>query len=186
MYLNVSQLMREPGGSRRSHQVDEELGPLPDTDVTHVRGTVNLLRTDKSIWVSALLDSDTECVCSRCLDSYRQQIRMEIEEEYFPSPGGEGWDQSVTPEHPGECFFIDSGNTLDLTEAVRQYATISVPMKPVCREDCAGICAKCGVNLNHVTCSCAKTLPDPRWGPLLRSDGTSLMVSSDNLSDAIG
>jgi uncharacterized protein len=62
-------------------------------------------------------------------------------------------------------FTLDSYHSLDLTEAVRQYVIINLPMKPLCRRDCAGLCASCGVNLNDHQCGCSAGV-DSRWGPL--------------------
>lgn len=66
-----------------------------------------------------------------------------------------------------EGFAIDEYHLLDLTEALRQYTIVAVPMKPLCKADCAGICPTCGTNLNESTCDCDKSLKDGRWGPLL-------------------
>jgi uncharacterized protein len=56
---------------------------------------------------------------------------------------------------------------LDLTEVVTQYAAISLPMKPVCRRECAGICASCGEDLNESRCTCDSSPVDSRWEALL-------------------
>ena len=63
------------------------------------------------------------------------------------------------------CFYfiIDEHHVLDLSEAVRQYALVVIPMKPVCREDCAGLCPGCGCNLNREQCNCPSQPADPRW-----------------------
>jgi uncharacterized protein len=49
----------------------------------------------------------------------------------------------VPEDEPG-AFTIDRNNILDLEEAVRQYSTLAIPMKPLCREDCPGLCPVCG------------------------------------------
>ena len=65
MELNVSQLLMEPSGSSREYQLDDPL-LLPDShDAVRVSGTVAMLRTNKSVWVSAALRSDLECECGR-------------------------------------------------------------------------------------------------------------------------
>ena len=179
MYLNVSQLMREHSGSRRSFDLDERFSLPGESVATRVRGTVEVLRTDKSVWVSAALDCQAVCVCSRCLAQYRQQIHMDIEEEFLPSPGGAGW-QGQSPEESDESFHIESNNILDLGEAVSQYVSLSVPMKPLCREDCAGICSICGANLNETACLCEEASLDLKWAPLLD------LVMADEASDQRG
>jgi len=52
-----------------------------------------------------------------------------------------------------------------LSEVLRQDVLVAVPMHPICREDCAGLCSTCGQNLNEGSCNCAPE-PDPRWASL--------------------
>ena len=173
MLFNVSQLMREPSGSARTFEVDEAWTLTEGAHVSRVRGTVSMLRTDKGIWVSATLDSRAPCTCNRCLKEYQQPVHMAIEEEYFPVVDvdtGAAGDRSGDGD---EVFYVDHNHILDLREAARQYAAIGIPMKPVCREDCAGICPNCGANLNESPCTCDKTTRDGRWGPLAELVATS-------------
>ena len=55
---------------------------------------------------------------------------------------------------------------LDLSEAVRQYALLALPMKPLCQEDCAGLCPQCGANLNGGSCSCGRDCISSPWAQL--------------------
>ena len=167
MSINVSQLLSEPSGSTRTLDLDEVFSPSYGADVEPVQGTVKLLRTDKGIWVSAELNSKARCTCSRCLKEYGHPLRMSIEEEFFPLEDpydGAMIDVSGVSE---ESFRINQDHILDLTEAIRQYYALSVPMKPVCREDCAGICLCCGADLNVSLCTCKSTGRDTRWEKLL-------------------
>jgi len=63
-------------------------------------------------------------------------------------------------------FTIDKNHILELNEAIRQYTLLVMPMKPLCREDCFGLCQKCGKNLNQGPCDCPKQEIDPRWSKL--------------------
>ena len=67
-----------------------------------------------------------------------------------------------------EAPTIDEKNVLDLTEVTRQYAITILPMKPLCRSDCRGLCAKCGVDLNQEECHCGGTSVDSRWNDLVK------------------
>ena len=166
MYFNVSRLMKEPSGSRRSFKVNDELS-VEAAEAHRVTGTANLLRTDAGIWVSAALDSEAPCTCSRCLRECTQHIHMAIEEEFLPLADSEtgtregGLDDSVGSSG------IDQDNILDLSEAVRQYYSLNMPMKPVCRDDCKGMCLTCGADLNNSPCQCDNSSRDMAWGRLL-------------------
>lgn len=173
MYLNVSQLLKETSGSSRTYEVDESLTLIDNGGVSHVVGTVRLLRTDKGIWVSAVLDSEVVCTCSRCLNDFEQPVHTAIEEETFPKVDI-ATGTRLNPTDGDENFCIDSDHILDMREAVRQYFELVVPMKPMCREDCAGICSTCGANLNATRCACDNTPIDRRWSALL-----DLAVASD-------
>jgi uncharacterized protein len=77
----------------------------------------------------------------------------------------EGSDQA--PYDPAEVQIIPQGaSVLDLTEDVRQTILLSVPLKLLCSETCAGLCPRCGANLNTEVCTCSETLIDPRWEKL--------------------
>ena len=165
MYFNVSQIMREQSGSTRRYTLDDSFVPGSDAHELPVQGRVRFLKTDKGVWISADLDTEADVVCCRCLTRFRQSVHMEIQEEYLPVPveGMPADDEIIY----GDNFYIDQNHILDLTDAARQYLDLSVPMKPLCREDCAGLCPTCGANLNETDCTCERSLTDPRWGPLL-------------------
>ena len=164
MYFNVAQFMLEPSGSSRSYEVDEELERRDDGEAHRVSGSVALLRTDQGIWASAALDAEVPCACSRCLEECQQPVHISIEEEFFSLTGSEA---GRAAEGQVESYRIDQDHILDLADAVRQYIAISLPMKPVCRDNCKGICGSCGTNLNESVCRCESVERDSRWGALL-------------------
>lgn len=57
-------------------------------------------------------------------------------------------------------------NIIDLGEDVRQYVILSLPLKMLCKEECAGLCPVCGGNRNRVRCTCTVEETDPRWATL--------------------
>jgi uncharacterized protein len=124
------------------------------------------LRTNRGILVTGKLETDIELTCARCLSQFRKQLTLELEEEYFPTIDVlTGAPVAVPDDEPG-AFTIDENNILDLGEAIRQYSLLTIPMKPLCREDCPGFCPTCGANLNVVSCDCPRTGGDPRWQKL--------------------
>ena len=167
MYFNVAQLLKETSGSRRTYQVDETLALEENAAASCIAGTIRLLRTDQGVWVSAVLESQVTCRCSRCLTDYAQPIRMDIEEEYLSLVDIVSGARLDLTEGGEENFIIDHNHILDLTEAVRQYAALSIPMKQVCDEGCKGLCMTCGASRNKAPCTCDDTPVDSRWAPLL-------------------
>jgi uncharacterized protein len=169
--INVAQLLKEPVGSTRSYEVDDAV-EIADDDRA-VKGQVNLIRTNRSILVKGALNTEMELTCGRCLTEFTYPLSLEIEEEYFPTIDILTGAPVAPPDEPG-AFTIDQNNILDLTEAIRQYTLLSIPMKPLCQEDCAGLCPTCGANLNKEQCQCPPQPVNPRWAKL-----TSLM-STEN------
>ena len=167
MQINVSQLLQEPVGATRDYQINEAAGVTVNGNCYQVQGKVRLLRTERSILAKAALKTEAELTCSRCLSLFSYPLTLNIEEEYFPTTDVVTGASLPLPDEPG-CFTIDENNILDLTEAIRQYALLAIPIKPLCRKDCAGLCQNCGHNLNLGPCHCPSEAADPRWFQLTK------------------
>jgi len=172
MPINVSQQLRASIGSGRSYEVSETINIAGGTSM--VQGKIGLVRTHRGILVKGTLTTEVEVTCSRCLSLFGCHLALDIEEEYFPTVDVFSGAPLPLPEEPG-CFTIDERHMLDLTEAIRQYVLMAIPMKPLCREDCAGLCPGCGHNLNEGPCNC----PPQRTGS--PSSGlTKLTLANDD------
>ena len=176
MVMNVAQLLMEPSGSRREYQLDERISLFDDAEEQQVTGRVTLLKTDHSVWVSAELTSNIECECGRCLTLFSQPIRMGLEEEFFPVLNPATGAREKLLSDGGEYLYIDETHTLDLSGTLREYASMVVPMKPLCKPGCAGLCPRCGANRNESSCVCNEMRRDPRWNALLEA----APIASDN------
>ena len=165
MQINVAQLLRAPVGTAREYKIEGQVDILGDENHRPVRGEAVLLRTNRSILVRAKLDLKVELECSRCLRSFDQPMTIEFEEEYFPTLDVISGVHLPPADEPG-VFTIDEHHVIDLTEAIRQYTLMNIPMKPLCREDCAGICPACGENRNISGCDCPAESVDPRGAGL--------------------
>ena len=174
--INVSQQLKAPIGSVRNYEVDETVD-MTDGSIL-VQGQVGLMRTDRGILTRGALQTKIEFTCSRCLSLFRLPLALTIEEEYFPTTDVLTGISIPVPDEPGS-FTIDEHNILDLTEAIRQYALLASPMKPLCRADCAGLCPTCGGNLNQVQCDCPPLPADPRWSKLSELTLAYEQVSAD-------
>ncbi len=168
MDFNVAQLLREPVGQMRHYHIDEVTTVIAGCEYgCAVKGETELLRTDRGILVRGTLDTVIKCVCGRCLEVFDCPLHFEIAEEFFPTVDVVTGLPLKVPEEDNP-FTIDAKHILDLSEAVRQYALLALPMKLVCRPDCAGLCPNCGANLNLEHCRCSAPASDPRWAELNR------------------
>lgn len=166
MEINVAQLLKEPIGSSRKYKVDETIDIAEDKRDRSVSGEISLIRTQRGVLVSGDLRSELELTCSRCLGAFARPLKISFEEEYQQTVDV---NSGLPFQSSGETglFTIDEHHVIDLTEAVRQYALLAMPMKPLCREDCAGLCQECGHNLNRGPCGCPVHTVDPRWSKLM-------------------
>ena len=153
MQINVAQLVQESVGTRREYQVSEAVDVLGGGDSRLVEGEIRLLRTNRSILVMAAVRTEVELTCSRCLGAFNSPLTLNFEEEYIPTIDMVSGARLSQPEEPG-AFTIDEHHVINLTEAICQYAMMAISMKPLCREDCAGLCRQCGRNLNLGQCNC--------------------------------
>ena len=172
MQINVSQQLKEPVVSTRNYKVNGTVDIVGDGVGSMVQGEVTLMRTNRGILAKGTLSTEAQVTCSRCLSLFSYPLALNIEEEYFPTIDVSSGAPLPLSEEPG-CFTIDEHHVLDLTEAVRQYALLAIPMKPLCHEDCGGLCPSCGHNLNQGPCNCPPQGTDPRWSALSKLALTS-------------
>ena len=186
MIINVATLLREPVGSAREYRVDSETVEVPEANyVREIRGRVRLLRTARGILLRANLTVQPTLECARCLEPFESELDLDIEEMFV----FERDPVTLLPVDiaPDEFRLIDD-QYLDVSEAVRQYEETAVPISPICREACAGLCPVCGKNRNRDACDCAPEAETvPAWSGLaalaerLRSEETE---RSDGRSEA--
>lgn len=106
-----------------------------------------------------------ELACSRCLTPFLLPVACAFDLRYLPHAEntGEG-EREVEEDDLSTAYYRD--DTIDLGDLVREQIYLSLPMKPLCRPDCRGLCPECGANLNAVTCACVPRWEDPRLAPL--------------------
>jgi uncharacterized protein len=103
--------------------------------------------------------------CSRCLEPFALSLASPVDVRLLPVAQLEASDEhEVRDDDLTTEFYRDE--TLDLAAIVREQCYLALPMKPLCRADCRGLCPQCGANLNQTTCSCDQTWVDPRLAAL--------------------
>jgi uncharacterized protein len=166
MHFNVSEIVRERSGFAHAYRVDESV-VFTDDEKIQVIGSVRFVRTDNGVWVTAKLQSQVDTECGRCLDEYGHLVDVTIDEEAVPESDSVNSVRLVEDYGVEEQLVIDEDHVLDLSESTRQYIALGLPMQPLCRPDCKGLCSTCGVNRNREACTCDQIQRDNRWGALL-------------------
>jgi uncharacterized protein len=133
--INVSQLLKEPVGSSQSHDISGTIGEGVEA---FVEGKAKVIRISRGVLVQCKLTAEVKLICSRCLDTFLCPISFTAEEEFLPISDVSG-DLALSSPEQSEGFTIDNKNILDLSELIRQYILLNLPMKPLCHPDCPGI-----------------------------------------------
>lgn len=161
MQFHVLKELRQSIGSVNVFAIDEGRWRANDVELRHLAGTATLLRTDRGLLVKVEATAEARERCSRCLIDVQCPVHIDFEEEYVPViDPNTGARVSLRSE--GDLFRIGADFVLDLREGLRQYFLMAEPLKPLCREDCAGLCPTCGANRNEAACSCVEQ-GDERW-----------------------
>lgn len=127
-----------------------------DLDLTPLQGSFSATRTSEGVYLSGTLNSSMSFECVRCLEAADQTIEIDIDDLfYYPA--------NTAPS--GEYVIGDDG-FVDLAPLVREMALIAIPLQPLCKPDCQGLCMECGQNLNEADCGCDPDDIDPRLAAL--------------------
>ena len=182
MLINVSTLLQEPIGHARRYTVDHEAVSVVEPAFTQeITGAMRLIRSERGVLVMAQFDlGPVTLACARCLEAFETPLSVAFDEEFVldhdPLTG------RPMPVEPDE-FRIDAHRHLDLSEAVRQYEQAALPLRPLCRAECRGLCPRCGRNLNDGPCGCAEATDD-RWSALARLQQRLEMEDGDGAPEA--
>ena len=133
--VNVVQLLKEPVGSSRSYDIS---GIIKEQIEASVEGKIILIHSGRGVLVQGKLAAEVKLICSRCLEPFSLPISYTAEEEFVPVFDVSG-DLALSSSEQSGKFTIDNKKVLDLSELIRQYTLLNLPMKPLCRPDCPGI-----------------------------------------------
>ena len=166
MEFNVAHLLKEPVGTNRDYIVCSTLESPQETRGSVVQGKARLARVNQGILLDASLRVSATCLCSRCLQDFHALLELQLSEVYLPAVDINTGAALHVSEEAAPFFLLNDRHELDITEAIRQSVIVALPMKPLCKENCTGLCPSCGMNLNS-GCICESKELDPRWAPLL-------------------
>jgi uncharacterized protein len=121
---------------------------------------VVLQKFQQSLVVDLNLNTSVHYFCDRCLEEFKTGLKTNDRITFSTN-------QDLT--HDSEDEIRELGRNaieIDLTADIREILLLAIPAKAVCKENCAGLCAGCGANLNKEACHCQKSGVDPRWDEL--------------------
>ncbi len=173
MQLDLSEILARVG-VRRTCDILEP--PIEDGDLActaPIEGDLCFVNAGSALLVTGQVATRVAMVCSRCLTPMDETLEVEIDEQYplvHRTAGGAGHRHDVVVDEEeniasGRLF---AGPLLDLTELLRQTLSVALPLQPLHRPDCAGLCRTCGQDLNMGPCACRSEHADPRLAALGR------------------
>lgn len=141
--LNVGFLLNQPVGYNHTFEFETQtLQVDDDLELRAFWGSVVIGRTPQGLLVQASFQAELSAECARCLRIFDQAIHFEITELYAFNR------KSITDSG----LLLPEDAHIDLQPLVRDYALLEVPISPLCKPDCRGLCPVCGEDLNVVDC----------------------------------
>ena len=160
MLLGLAKIIDNPGTSVSfSTRVDlSDLCYGVSNPVTEPVVAEGMVRNTAGVMV--MTGDITTCihgVCDRCAESFDREVHFPLDVVLVTEMANE--------ENEDEWVFPLEGDSADLDDIVRTVFVLNLDSKLLCKEDCAGLCHRCGKNLNDGPCNCQKEL-DPRFAAL--------------------
>jgi uncharacterized protein len=157
LVVNVADLLHRPG-ARRHEDLRARLEGISVVGTRVAAGdevsvAVTLEPVSEGILVSGSVSAPWHGECRRCLTALSGAVRADVRELYEPHA------------REGETYPLRH-DQVDLEPLAREALLLELPLAPLCRDDCLGICPTCGADLNEGPCGCAPADRDPRWAAL--------------------
>lgn len=150
--LNVGFLVSAAAGYNRDFEF--YIPKITDEDnvtLAEVQGHAKISRTPQGLLVEAEFTGSIQLECVRCLNEYTQPLQWEFTELY-----------AFTRDNITESgLLVPEDAHIDLQPLVREFALLEIPIKPLCRPDCKGLCPECGQNLNETDCGHRPEIDSP-------------------------
>ena len=160
MLLGLSKIIDSPGASV-SFSTSVDLSDLrygisnPVSEPVHAQGVVR--NTAGVLLMKGNVTTTIHGICDRCAAPFVREIDFPIDVVLVAELSSE--------ENEDEWVFPLVGDSADLDDIVRTVFVLNLDSKLLCKEDCKGLCPRCGKNLNDGKCTCEKEL-DPRLAAL--------------------
>lgn len=187
MRVPVTDLVGQPGATRpltaavdRDELGDEPLGPAEGALAGPIDLDLDLDAVVEGILVRGTVTARFELPCARCLETQAVDRAVAVA-ELFVDPRrrddghaerGGGAGRQVQGSGDDDYEIVDDLTAIDLSTMLRDTILVDLPLRVLCRDDCAGLCPICGVNRNNGDCGHDREAPatDPRWARLAEID----------------
>ncbi len=164
-FLSLDSVADEPvrfGGELAVPVAAIDREPLRSLSPLRLSGQVR--RIEGGYALEAELVYSGELECSRCLAGYPFREDEAFSLVLYPRRNAPGAEVELSRGDLDVLYYDDS--VVELSPIAEERVQMTLPMKPLCKPDCRGLCATCGNDLNLGACACAPETIDPRWEAL--------------------
>lgn len=134
---------------------DDGVAELGELDIN-----LNLKKYQENIYLTGDAGVSIQLQCSRCLADFDKRLEVNFNAQFVP--GGKDNRSPEEEEAGGEDIIGYDGPSIELQGVLRDNMMLAMPIKPLCGDDCKGICPECGTNLNMEQCECSRHEVDNR------------------------
>lgn len=174
MLLDLSQMRGERDRLQRTYapsafEPDDEYAIVQPVTLA-----LDVHKKNREVTLIGHVSTVVELQCSRCVERFTLPVDASFDLFYLPHSENTGEGEVEIEEDDLETAFYRD-DVIDLGQLIREQFYLVLPMKPLCRDDCRGLCPQCGANLNQGSCGCVSTWTDPRLEALrslVRDDKT--------------
>jgi uncharacterized protein len=125
------------------------------------KSSLKLNKLHDQLILEVVSDFKVKFECDRCGVDFKSSLQSDFKLVYLMN------EQPEETKSINVNYLSRDADKIDISNDVREFALLSVPMKKLCKEDCKGLCFKCGKDLNTERCICKEEEIDPRWKPLM-------------------
>ena len=155
--LNVGFIVHQTIGYSRDFDFNlPEIKLDEDLVLNNLHGVVRVTRTPQGLLVQVKLQAHTSNSCVRCLEDFEMPLQVDFSDLY-------AFDHRSVTE--SGLILPDNGH-INLAPLLREFMLLEIPISPICRTDCRGLCLECGTNLNITPCDHQRTTGDSRLDAL--------------------
>jgi len=168
VFIEIEDLKPEPLHVRHVYSIGEINFSHEDAVLSAPVATDFVLtHKDRDLRVDGTLATAIRFTCSRCTKEFSRPLSASFDLSYLPQPKWIKEDAEIELRYEDMVVAYYDGIALDVDQMILEQLELSIPMKFVCREDCKGLCYRCGADLNEGACLCRKEETDSRLSVLL-------------------
>ncbi len=126
--------------------------------------SATLRRVHETVFFEGQIDATVETDCSRCLETACLPVHARFSYTLVRDREGQAEETELSAEDLDFVYYQD--DLIDPEPLIYEQIVLQIPMKALCREDCRGLCPRCGANLNQAVCGCREGPVDSRLAVL--------------------